>query len=141
MQQNREHIRLWQALLADWQQKHDAEASRLQRRIADLERTIREGVEATQIAEAEAKAHQAYRSRDAAFEALCEIRLLHRDTGTGRCRCGKRLGQCPEAQIVDQYPALRRWEKEQVERYRRGEIYALPDNHPALLDAHYRLDS
>lgn len=40
------------------------------------------------------------RSRENAWQALCEIRLLHRDASDGKCRCGKRYDDCPEVQIV-----------------------------------------
>ena len=140
MQQNREHIQLWQAHLVARQQEHDAKVSQLEGRIARLERAVVEGPGATQIAEAQAEAHHAYRSRDNAWQALCEVRLLHRDAGTGRCRCGKRFDQCPEAQIVDRYPALTKWERAQVERYRNYQPHALPENHPALHNPRWRPD-
>jgi hypothetical protein len=143
-----EHIKLWKSLLDDRQRGHNHEVSHLQGRIADLERELQERPEKVverwhgtdEIEAADAKAQRAYRSRENAWQALCEIRLLHREASDGKCRCGKRYDDCPEAQIVGSYPGLAKWEKEQWERYHRYETHGLPDNHPALVDPRWRPD-
>lgn len=74
------------------------------------------------------------------WQALCEIRLLHREASDGRCLCGKRHADCQEAQIVGYYPGLAEWEKEQWVRYRNYEDHALPDHHPALTNPRWQPD-
>ncbi len=143
-----EHIQLWQKLLADRQREHDKAVAQLRDRIAALERELHERPEkvverwhgAAEIEAAKAEAQRAFRSRQNAWQALCEIRLLHREASDGRCRCGKRYADCPEAQIVGYYPGLAKWEKEQWERYRNYEDHALPDRHPALTNPRWRPD-
>lgn len=83
---------------------------------------------------ARSEADRAFRSREMAWQALVEVRLLHREEDE-RCRCGLRVDRCSVAQIVDLYPALRGWEDEQAERLRRAANLTLfPDAHPAVLD-------
>jgi hypothetical protein len=87
-----------------------------------------------ELEEAREEADRAFRSRENAWQALCMVRLLHREGQPGQCRCGLRLDRCKTAQIVDHYPALEKWEKEQVLRLRRGLSHNLPEGHPAVLD-------
>lgn len=80
----------------------------------------------------------AFRSRDRAFRALCEVWLLHRDAGSGRCRCGRPHSQCNTAAIVDHYPSLEAWERKQWERMRQHLDHWLPRKHPAVIDPKWR---
>ena len=90
------------------------------------------------IDEANAEAQRAFHSREKAWQALCEIRLIHREGSPGRCRCGKRLDTCEIALIVDRYPGLEKWEAEQVRRHRNYQRHQLPEGHPALLDPRWQ---
>jgi hypothetical protein len=143
-----EHIQLWKKLLTERQREHDDVEAELKNHIAELRRELQERPEkiverwhgTDEIEAARSEAQRAFRSRQAAWQALCEIRLLHREASDGRCRCGKRYSDCPEAQIVGYYPGLAKWEKEQWERYRNYEEHALPDNHPALTDPRWQPD-
>lgn len=141
-----EHIRLWQSLLDQQQREHERVVARLGARIEDLERELQDRPEKLverrigedELNTARAEADRAFRSRENAWQALTEIRLIHRESDHGQCRCGKRMDRCPEAQIVDRYPALARWEEEQVRRFRDGLSHGLPVNHPAVLDPRWR---
>jgi hypothetical protein len=104
-------------------------------------RVVTENLDKQTVDEALLKRDAAYRSRDSAFRALCEVRLLHREREPGMCRCGRRLDRCEIAIIVDRYPALRSWEKQQVDRFRRHEVHSLPDNHPAIIDPRWQPDA
>jgi hypothetical protein len=142
MPRDRAHIALWRSLAEARADTHRAEAARLRARLAELEhelsdrpvQTVDRYVDADELREAKEGAVRAYRSRDYAYQALCMIRLLHREGEPGRCRCGERLDQCPIAEIVAQARGLDRWEKAEFERFRRGERHMLPDNHPGVLD-------
>lgn len=142
LQSDRDHLRLWRELLADHDDQHAREATGLRERIDALEQQLRDRpervvdryVDLGELQLARAEADRAFRSREHAWQALTEIRLLHREDDAGQCRCGTRADKCPVALIVDRYPALRAWEDEQVDRLRRGESHALPDGHPAVLD-------
>jgi hypothetical protein len=153
LRSDREHIELWRSFLDARRRAHQREVSQLQDQmsqlqdqIADLQRQLEERPEKVverwigtdEITAAETKAQRAYRSREYALQGLTEIRLLHREADGGKCRCGKRFDLCPEAQIVSRYPVLIKWEKDQYERLRRGEPHALPANHPAIVDPHWR---
>jgi hypothetical protein len=139
---NQAHIEMWKALARSRKQDHERVEVQLRDRIAELEqelrdrptRTVDRWVNRDELEEAQEEAQRAFRSRENAWQALCEVRLLHREGQPGQCRCGLRLDRCKVAQIVDHYPALEKWEREQVSRLRRGLIHALPEGHPALLD-------
>lgn len=98
------------------------------------ERVVDRYVDLDKLQLVQAEAERAFRSREHAWQALTEVRLLHREDDDGHCRCGTRADRCPIAAIADRYPALKAWEDEQVDRLRRGESHALPDGHPAVLD-------
>jgi hypothetical protein len=143
MQSDPEHIKLWRALLAGRRREHARMTADLKAQMADLEERLRNGprtIGLYQIQAAQEEAQRAFRSRENAWQALCEVRLLHREAADGRCRCGARFDRCAEAQIVDRYPALVKWENEQYDRLRRGLIHALPDGHPAVLNPRWRPD-
>jgi hypothetical protein len=143
MQSDPEHIKLWRVLLADRQREHASVTADLKAQMAELEERLRNGprtIGLDQIQAAQDEAQRAFRSRENAWQALCEVRLLHRKDADGRCRCGERFDRCAEAQIVDRYPALVKWENEQYDRLRRGLIHALPDGHPAVLNPRWRPD-
>lgn len=97
-------------------------------------REVERYVDADQMAAARAEADRAFRSREHAWRALLEVRLLHRERDAGRCLCGRALGDCSTANIVNAHPGLSRWEEDQIVRLKRGESHLLPDGHPALLD-------
>jgi hypothetical protein len=142
MEASRVHSEFWRELARSRQRDHDATGARLKARIAELEQELRDRptqtverwVDRDQLEEAREEADRAFRSRENAWQALCMVRLIHREGQPGQCRCGLRLDRCKVAQIMDHYPALEKWEKEQVRRLRRGLSHNLPDGHPALLD-------
>ena len=139
---SRVHAELWRELARLRQRDHDAAEVRLRNQIAELKRELRDRptqtvdrwVDRDELEEARREARRAFRSREDAWQALCMVRLLHREGQPGQCRCGLRLDRCKVAQIVDQYPGLEKWEKEQVSRMRSGLTHELPDDHPAILD-------
>ena len=102
------------------------------------ERIVERYVDQQELEDARAEAVRAFRSREKAWQALCEIRLIHREGTPGRCRCGQRLDACKIAQIVDRYPGLELWENEQYRRLRNDQDHMLPDSHPAVLDPRWR---
>jgi hypothetical protein len=120
--------------------------AQLREHIAELEQelhdrptqTVDRWVDLDQLDEARERADRAYRSREHAWQALCMVRLLHREAQAGKCRCGQRLDRCEIAQIVDRHPGLAKWEKDQVRRLRTGETHALPEGHPAVLDRNWQ---
>jgi hypothetical protein len=93
-----EHIELWRKLLAERQREHDDAQVKLKNQIAELERELQERPEkiverwhgTDEIEAARSEAQRAFRSRQNAWQALCEIRLLHREASNERCRCGKK---------------------------------------------------
>lgn len=145
MAANRAHIDLWQSLARGRQRNHDATEARLERRITELEQEIRDRptqtveryVDRDKLEAAREEAERAFRSRENAWQALCMVRLIHREGQPDQCRCGLRLDRCKVAPIVDHYPGLEKWEKEQVHRLRNGLDHNLPEGHPVLLDARW----
>jgi hypothetical protein len=142
LEASRVHAELWRELARSRQLERDAREGQLRNQLAELEqklrdrptRTVERWVDLDELEEAREEAERAFRSRDNAWQALCMVRLLHREGQPGQCRCGLRLDRCKIAQVVDHYPGLEKWEKEQVGRLRRGLQHNLPDGHPALLD-------
>lgn len=139
---NQAHIEMWRALARSRKQDHERVEAQLRDQIAQLEQDLRDRptriverwVDQDELEEAHTEADRAFRSRENAWQALCMVRLLHREGQPGQCRCGQRLDRCKTAQIVDRYPALEKWEREQVSRLRSGLTHNLPEGHPALLD-------
>jgi len=136
------HLEMWtdfaRALRRDYRDK-EAELRRtvsgLEQQLLDRpEKIVERYIGQDEIDEAREEAERAFRSREMAFRALCEVRLLHREGQPGQCRCGLRLDRCPMAEIVDRYRALEKWEIEQYRRLKAGKTHNLPDGHPALLD-------
>jgi uncharacterized protein CbrC (UPF0167 family) len=146
MERDRVHLDLWQSLNRAQQRDHNAEVGRLQKRLSELEQELRDRpkeiveryVDRQELEDARAEADRAFRSREYAWQALCMIQLLHHERKPGRCRCGQRLDRCEIAQIVDRYPGLEKWVKEQYRRLQDGDDHKLPDGHPALIDPHWR---
>ncbi|ORT47062.1 hypothetical protein [Frankia sp. KB5] len=97
-------------------------------------RIVTQNLDQQIVDEAIERRDQAYRSRDRAFQALSELRLLHREGAGDRCRCGQRFQKCGVAQVVDRYPALEGWERRQWERMRAGQDHYLPPGHPGVTD-------
>jgi hypothetical protein len=145
MERDRRHIELWRSLARVQRRDQDAEAERLRRQILELEQELRDRpekivdryVDRQELEHAKAEGDRAFRSRENAWQALCEVRLIHREGEPGRCRCGQRLDSCKIAQIVDRYPGLEQWERDQYLRLRNGQNHMLPDGHPAVLDRHW----
>jgi hypothetical protein len=137
---------MWRALARSRKQDHERVETELRERIAELEqglhdrptRPVHHWVDQDELEEARKEAQRAFRSREHAWQALCEIRLLHREGQTGQGRCAQRLDRCKIAQIVEHYPALEKWEKEQLSRLRGGFEHNLPDSHPAVLDRNWQ---
>lgn len=142
MQLEREHRELWAALVERTLGQHAAEVSRLEALVAAREHELAERperevvryVDGDVVADARAEAERSFASRENAWQALVEVRLLHHEREPGTCRCGLPIDRCDVALIVDRYPALRAWEDEQLERLRLHKTHRLPDNHPAVLD-------
>lgn len=142
MEANRVHIEMWRALARSRKQDHERAEAHLKNRIAQLEqelrdrptRTVERWVDRDKLEEAREEADRAFRSRENAWQALCLVWLIHREGQPGQCRCGLLLDRCKTAEIVDHYPGLEKWEREQVRRLRTGQVHALPEGHPALLD-------
>jgi hypothetical protein len=133
---------MWRALARSRKQDHERVEVQLRDQIAQLEqdlrdrptRTVDRWVDRDELEEARSEADRAFRSRENAWQALCMVRLFHREGQPGQCRCGQRLDRWKTAPIVDHYPALEKWEREQVRRLRSGLSHNLPEGHPALLD-------
>jgi hypothetical protein len=146
MERDRMHIDLWRSLSRAQEHDHSTQVERLQGRISELEQELRDRpkeiveryVDRQELEDARAEANRAFRSRENAWQALCMIHLLHHEREPGRCRCGLRLDRCEIAQIVDRYPGLEKWVKEQYRRLQIGDDHMLPDGHPALIDPHWR---
>jgi hypothetical protein len=142
MAADRAHIELWRAVVRSRQRDHDAKEAQLMSRISELEQKLRDRpekiveryVDLQELNEARDEARRAFRSRENAWQALCMVRLLHREGQPAQCRCGLRLDRCETAQIVNHYPGLEKWEKEQIHRLRNGCDHNLPDGHPVILD-------
>lgn len=146
MERDTKHVALWRSLASVQQREHNTEAERLWRQISELEQELRDRPEQIvtryigqqELNEAHAEAERAFRSRENAWQALCLVRLHHREGQPGRCRCGLHLDRCETAKVVDHYPGLEKWERAQVERLRGGLDHKLPDEHPAVIDPHWR---
>lgn len=148
MERERVHMELWHSLGQNQAREHRTEVDQLRELIAQLEQKLAERpvkevqrfMDADELRGYKEEADRAFRSRENAWQALCEIRLLHRQGEPGRCRCGLQLQRCPIAEIVDRYPGLAKWEKEQIHRLRSGNWHRLPDRHPAVLDPRWEPD-
>jgi len=142
LEASRVHAEVWRDLARSRQRERDSREAQLRDRIAELERelndrperTVTRWVDLDELEEARDEAQRAFRSRENAWQSLCMVRLLHREGQAGQCRCGLRLDRCKTAEIVDHYPGLVKWEKEQVRRLRAGQSHNLPEGHPAILD-------
>jgi hypothetical protein len=147
MERDRVHIGLWRSLSQSHAHAHRTEAARLRSRITELEQELADRPEKEvvsyvgedEIRGANEEAGRAFRSRERAWQALCEIRVLHRERDEGRCQCGLRIDRCQIAEIVARYPALLKWEAEQIRRLRSNDWrgHMLPDGHPAVLDRNW----
>jgi hypothetical protein len=112
MARDRAHIQVWRELASAQRRSHRAEATLLKDRIAELEQeprarpkeTLERYVDQDELDGARAKAERAFRSRENAWQGLCEVRLIHREGEPGWCRCSQRLDRCKVAMIVDRYP-------------------------------------
>jgi hypothetical protein len=143
MMANRDHIEMWRALVS----KRNAAVARLQEQVHDLDQELRDRpekmvdryIDLDQLQNAQDQADRAFKSRENAWKTLCMVRLLHREGQPGQCRCGQPLNRCKTAELVDRYPGLEKWEKEQVRRFRDHLDHNLPSGHPALIDPRWEL--
>jgi hypothetical protein len=111
----------------------EQQVEELTRELADRPvRVVERDLDAERVDQARQQMEAAFRSRDHAYIDLISIRLLHRDGGNGKCRCGRKSFNCKEFQIVGRSGPLASWEKKQVDRARRGLDHLLPENHPAV---------
>jgi hypothetical protein len=124
-----EETNQYEALLRQAEHKADGRAQELADRPV---RVIEKDLDAERVGQARRQMEAAFRSRDHAFSDLMAIRLLHRDGGEAKCRCGRKSSNCKEYQIVVRSTHLADWERKQVDRARRGLDHFLPDNHPAV---------
>lgn len=148
VKRNEDHLRIWQAAHAtavrEGRERYDRGVATYVKQVADLTaelqaRPFREvPVGLDEIQRISDARDGAYRSRDTAFQVLCEVRLLHREGKDGQCQCGARYEQCQTAQLVNGYPALEQWEITQFERHRLHRRSDLPANHPARFDHTWR---
>jgi uncharacterized protein (DUF3084 family) len=107
---NRVHIELWQEFARSQQRAFNVKEDQLKNRIGQLEQELRDRptqtvdryVNLEELEEARKEAERAFRSRENAWQALCMIRLKHREGQPGQCRCGLRLDRCEVALIVDE---------------------------------------
>jgi hypothetical protein len=143
---DRAHIELWQSFARARRRAHDAEVQGLREQLAQMQRELDERPEKIvelyigqeELDEAGAEAQRAFRSRERAWQALSEVWVIHREGQSGCCRCGLRLDRCEVSQIIDSYPALDDWVREQFSRLQKGLDHGLPERHPAVLDPHWR---
>lgn len=124
------------------------ERDRLSAETDALKQTITDGIAATPpesvqrwwetdaIREAHVHRDAAYRSRDHAYRALWHAdRLHHHDRQRDeKCSCGNLAADCKELKAIeDAGEALDRWEKNQIERFKKGQEHGLPSDHPLVL--------
>jgi hypothetical protein len=143
---DRDHRRWWRVRLDDQQRLAEEERSRLLARVSEVqaeldkerltrpERLVEKWINQDEIDAAQSEAQRAFRSREMAFQQLSLVRLLHRESVGGRCRCGTPLAKCQTFALLDGYPALMAWEREQLRRYGARVEHALPLDHPLLHD-------
>lgn len=113
--------------------------------ISDLRAAIQSGdmnpeVERWLAEEAVKKAQEqrdsAYRSRNYAFESLWRLSLLHRhhDTDLGLCACKRKADKCKELNAIREgLPAVKNWEKIEIDRLHDNRDHGLPPDHPEVL--------
>jgi hypothetical protein len=134
----RAHVRLWQEYaerLQAWTARRPEDGPTGEISQAGAAQAHARGgphVAADVLEEERDKTARAFRSRDMAYRALSEVRLLHHETEAGRCRCGLPVQRCAVAMVVDRYPALASWEAKQLKRVRKGQPHMLPRDHPGL---------
>jgi hypothetical protein len=139
---NDDHVRAWSkarsVLTAQTRRATERLVKELDEARIELEqrpvRIVRENLDAETVEKAVSDRDIAYRSRDIAMQALCRVRLLHRERAPSECSCGRNYSKCQTAQIVQEYEALANWEAKQITRMRQNLNHYLPDNHPAILD-------
>ena len=148
VKRDQDHVRLWrlQAGASEARRQHEvaelqqeADALRLQLDARPV-KIVNQNLDQETVDQALTERESAYRARDGAFRALCQVRMIHREREPGKCRCGRRIDQCVEAKIVDEFRALKAWERRQVERLRNNERHELPYNHPAIIDPRWQPD-
>lgn len=111
----------------------------------DLRETVRRGFDAAPLPAVEKWLHDAevqesyrrrdsaFRLRDEAFRAIWQVDTLHRLKAENerQCVCGDPATDCRELVALEPVVgSLDRWEREQLDRLRRGLSCGLPDNHP-----------
>ena len=139
------HVKIWQEELArqleSLAERHSSEVASIAKELADRPvRVVERNLDQGTVDEALGQRDAAFRSRDLAYQALCEVSLIHRDRGSGYCRCGLRTDRCETLPLVT-WRALGEWERKQVARKRAGQPHFLPQGHPALLDPRWEPSS
>lgn len=133
-----EHLTEWhEAALAVLERERRAAQEELDQRPV---RVVAENLDQDAVNTAHQRADAARRSRDWAYVDLARLHMLHFETSSGKCRCGKAWERCEEAVILDQSKPLRRWERAEHERRRAGDVHMLPPGHPGVVDARWDPD-
>ena len=161
-QRDTDHVGLWKSELELAKINRREDIARLQEAIAhrdqqlrerrkeisDLQAVVRAGVESApspmverwytdeKVVEALQLRDAAYRSRDRAYRSLWWLARLHRedDARDGYCVCRRTVRGCKEWQAVaGAFPALNKWERDQIDRLHSGQPDGLPDDHPEVL--------
>ena len=154
---NRQHLEQWQLDFERQQQKYearqakrdaDADADAVISRLRETIEKLKDEISSKPVQFVERNLDQetvdeALRERDNAnaacvrvYKTLAQVRVIHHDTGRGLCKCGKKLTECAETEIVDGNRSFLRWEARQVGHVRRNGPYgsALPEGHPAIIN-------
>lgn len=103
-------------------------------------RVVNQNLDQEEVNAAHEAEEAAYRSRDWAYVDLARLHMLHFEASGGKCRCGKAWERCQEGAILDLSKSLRRWERAQADRQRRGDVHMLPQGHPGIVDARWDPD-
>jgi hypothetical protein len=113
-----DHLQLWRRDVAAWKTERlslEQQIARLKRELEERPiQVVRENLDAEVVADAEEARDRAYRSRDLAYHDLCHVRLLHRDSGDGSCRCGLPTAKCRTAKLIGETEHIKAWERRQI---------------------------
>jgi hypothetical protein len=99
--------------------------------IARPVRVVSENLDQETVNDALQKREEAFRSRDAAYQLMAQLRGLHHDTGRGVCKCRDSIDKCAITKILNSDRSFLRWESREYALMRRGCSSALPSEHPA----------
>ena len=150
---NREHTTMWHSHLRNKIAKlkviHEDQIENLkividQKNIELVERPtqiLHENLDQDVVDKALSDKRIAWQQRDKAFGMLAQVKAWHRKGSDGKCWCSLFLTKCKTHSLVTVNQDLAKWEKDQYERFDRGDPHFLPANHPALTDNRWRPDS